>query len=501
MASPSMRSSRPLPALTLAVKPDAPLQPDAPHGTLLERLAQALELQGVSYCQWKGQWRAHRWATGNGDVDLLVDRDALPAFRAIAAQLGFKLTQPAGERQIPGVEHYFGLDPSVPRLLHLHVHYRLLLGDYWRRVYRIPIEGPMLERSRPGDPFRVPSTTYQFVVFVLRMMLRQVGRPLLSVQTRWLSGIQIQLASLEAGINREELAALLEQNLGSIELPFFERCVRSLQGDGGRLDRLVLPWQLHLRLRAHVRPPSPAALVAAAVEKVLPVFVARAILEAGMRLPGGGVVVALIGGDGAGKSTCARELGAWLAPAFPTMRAHLGNPPKSLLTLLVGAALKLQLGLDRRLHRPSNPGSYLVLLRHICTARDRYRLYEKVRRFAVAGGVAVCERYPVEQNRVLVGPCIPGLLPDKPGRLAGRLRKAEASYYERILRPDVLCVLRLDPELAVIRKPEEPADYVRARGRVIWETDWSSTPAHVVDASQPLPEVIRHLKSIIWSLL
>jgi hypothetical protein len=33
---------------------------------------------------------------------------------------------------------------------------------------------------------------------------------------------------------------------------------------------------------------------------------------------------------------------------------------------------------------------------------------------------------------------------------------------------------------------------------VIWETEWAGTGAHVVDASQPLGEVILRLKSIIW---
>jgi thymidylate kinase len=220
-----------------------------------------------------------------------------------------------------------------------------------------------------------------------------------------------------------------------------------------------------------------------------------------MRLAGGGVVVALIGGDGSGKSTCARELAAWLGPAFPAMQAHLGNPPRSLLTLVAGGALKVQHRLERLRQRAPKTGSFLELFRHLCTARDRFRLYEKVRRFAVSGGIAVCERYPVLQNRKLVGPCIPELLPPEPGALANLLQAAEASYYTRMLSPDVLCVLRLDPELAVIRKPEEPADYVRTRGRIIWETDWSSTQARVLDASQPLPEVLRRLKAIVWSTL
>jgi thymidylate kinase len=241
-------------------------------------------------------------------------------------------------------------------------------------------------------------------------------------------------------------------------------------------------------------------VVTAGLEKFVPSWIAEKITDGRMRLSDGGLVVALVGGDGAGKSTCARELNAWLAP-FRTMRAHLGNPPRSWLTLAVGGALKLELAFDRLLKRPARTGTTIQLLRHLCTARDRYSLYVKIRRFAVSGGVGICERYPITENRLLVGPVIPQDLPPQAGGLARLLCALEARYYDRILRPDLVVVLRLDPELAVIRKPEEPADYVRARGRVIWNTDWSASGAQVVDASQPLDEVMRRLKTIIWSHL
>jgi thymidylate kinase len=221
----------------------------------------------------------------------------------------------------------------------------------------------------------------------------------------------------------------------------------------------------------------------------------------GVHPTAGGAVFALVGGDGAGKSTCARELLQWLSPSLRTMHAHLGNPPKSITTLAIGAILKLQKQCERLLKRGHRADGLIELLRHLCTARDRHRLYVRVQRFAAAGGIAICERYPIEQNRPLVGPAIPGLLTGRAGRAEEWLRRAEASYYDRILRPDAVCVLRLDPEVAVQRKPEEPADYVRSRGRIIWETDWSSSGAHLVDASRPLAEVVQQLKAILWSIL
>ncbi|MGH7568150.1 MAG: hypothetical protein ACREL9_04130 [Gemmatimonadales bacterium] len=84
-------------------------------------------------------------------------------------------------------------------------------------------------------------------------------------------------------------------------------------------------------------------------------------------------------------------------------------------------------------------------------------------------------------------------------RLATLLRDVEESYYRRFAPPDQAIILRVDPELAVRRKTAEPADYVRRRARVIWETDWAQTGAHVVDAGRPLPEVLAELKAVIWS--
>ena len=123
-----------------------------------------------------------------------------------------------------------------------------------------------------------------------------------------------------------------------------------------------------------------------------------------------------------------------------------------------------------------------------------------MRRFAVAGGIALCERYPVPQNRLLVGPEIGRLIGHGRDTILSRwLMRVEQWYYRRITRPDVIIVLVVDPELAVQRKTDEPADYVRARSRIIWETDWSDTGAHLVDASRPLAEVVANLKAVVWA--
>lgn len=54
--------------------------------------------------------------------------------------MGFRLARPTPDRQVPGVLDYYGLDEGSDRLVHVHAHYRLVLGDDMTKNFRLPIE-------------------------------------------------------------------------------------------------------------------------------------------------------------------------------------------------------------------------------------------------------------------------------------------------------------------------------------------------------------------------
>jgi len=460
--------------------------------TLLERLGQGLDAAGVVYCQWKGHWKRLRWETGAGDVDLLVDSDWGDRLEIALGRLGFKPAVPPPEAQIPGTESWIGFDTRRLSLAHVHLHRRLIVGGYWTTIYRLPMERAVLDTAVARLPFPVPAPELELIMFVLRTVQRYSLRDIVALrQPRWLADAQPEFAYLHGQADRDRLVARLAELLPAVDVAFFDACTRSLGPKASRWRRLWLRRGLQRRLEAHASHP-PLGLLVRRIGRSLGLL-PRA---RGLHPARGGRVLALLGGDGAGKSTCVAELARWLGPHFGVMTAHLGRPPRSLTTLAVGALLKLRRALG------SDGTSLLDLLRHVCTARDRHRLFTKARRFADAGGVALCERYPVAQNRLLVGPEIPRLLERKggtPAALARRLLRAEDWYYRHITRPDVIMVLMVEPETAVKRKTDEPANYVRARSRIIWETDWTGTGAHLVDAGRTLPEVLADLKTIVWS--
>ena len=74
--------------------------------------------------------------------------------------------------------------------------------------------------------------------------------------------------------------------------------------------------------------------------------------------------------------------------------------------LIVLAGVKITRGWDwvRRADGRVTLSDYANLLRHLGTARDRYRLFRRARRFVAAGGVVIAERYPIPANYFLAGP-------------------------------------------------------------------------------------------------
>jgi thymidylate kinase len=222
-----------------------------------------------------------------------------------------------------------------------------------------------------------------------------------------------------------------------------------------------------------------------------------------------GTLIAVVGADGAGKSAAVDALCDSLSPNFPVARVHMGKPRWSWSTFPIKATLKLlrSSGLSvgwESAAEPLLPGRRVGLgwlAWHATTARDRYRTYRRARRKADGGALVICDRFPLPQIESMDGPRGDRFRAGSHSRLFAALARLERRYYARIGRPDLLLVLRVEPEVALRRRPEDPESRVRERAQEILEVDWRATGAHVFDANRPMAELHRELKSWIWKQL
>ena len=485
--------------------------------TLIDRLIRALKDEEILYCHWKSNNALDRSARGENDLDLLVQRADAGRFTQIVCELGFKQAEAPSFQVMPAVLDYYGYDETSDRFVHLHVHYQLVVGHDATKNYRLPIERPFLESATRVGILPTPAPEFEFVVFVVRMVLKHstwvtilLGNGKLSESERG------EFAWLQERVDRSRVARLLEENLPFIRPAVFFLCVEALRPGSSIWQRLRGGRHLHKSLEPHARRARFVDISLMFLRRITGIVRRRLLNRAPKRrLASGGAMIAIAGGDGSGKTTALDNLSAWLSENLEVHEVHFGKPRWSLTTILVRGCLRLgrSLGLYRfvsdssALYPPdpemtSGSPDYPLLIRLVCTARDRYLTYRRMRRLVTQGGLVLADRFPFSSSQLLDGPSVERLVsPDGVNWLAGRLIELENEHYKRILWPELLVVLQLDPEIAVQRKTDEPEAYVRARSREIAAFDWRKTPARVIDASRSQSEVLTQLKALIWSEL
>ena len=495
-----------------AAEAPAPAEPARPGGrvqvlALVARLCEALEEEQVGYCHWKSNEALNRSLTGDNDLDLLVARPDQGHFLAVLGRLGFKAAALPPSREVPAVRHYYGLDPSG-RLVHLHAHFRLVLGDDTTKNFWLPVERAYLASSPAAELLPVPAAEFELAVLVLRLVLKHsTWDAVLQARGALAASEARELVWLQERTTWEAADAVIAEHL-----PFlagvWPACKRAVEPGCPLPARMRAAARLARALEGCARRPRPQDTALRLTRRVS-WGSRRYLLRKPVRkqLVAGGAVVAVLGGDGSGKSTAVDGLTRWLSGTFVVRRVHLGRPRKSPTTLAVKSALVAgrRLGLFADLAEPTAPPADLQrppslgwLAWHTLTARDRYRLYRRARRVAANGGIVVCDRFPVSQLHSMDGPRtawardLPGL-----GPVGGWLVRREAGYYAAFTRPDVLAVLRVPPEIAVQRKTDEPSAYVRRRAGEVWDAAWDEH-THVVDAALPAAEVLARLRAVVW---
>ncbi len=474
---------------------------------LVAELCLELDRAGVVYCHWKSNNALDRSASGENDLDLLIARPDISRFTEILCRLGFKEVQAPATKQVPGILNYYGHEPSCNHLVHVHAHYQLIVGHDMTKNYHLPIERPYLASRREEGIFPVPTAEWELILLIVRMVLKHcTWDTILARQGRLKSGERRELDYLLSRAAWHTVEQHLAEHVEMLDGEFLKQCLEALAPQASFGARVSAGRALQRRLAGQAVMPVWHDVTLKITRRVTRKIRSRIGVAANKkRFAQGGAVIAVVGGDGAGKSTSIESLYAWLAGDFATQTFHLGKPRWSLTTGVIRAAGKLLSYLPATA-KADAPPSIGLLLRKWTLARDRYRCYLRARRFASTGGVSICDRFPLATVEVMDGASARRLAGDRSlGQVAEWLIAGEETFYRRMITPEILVGLKLDPEVAVARALDrdacEDAEAVRMRNQALWNANWSGVPLQVVDAGQSKSAVLAQLKRVIWSNL
>jgi len=145
-----------------------------------------LRFRSISCCYWKSSRRLRSVLAGEGDVDLLVDKRDQHRAEAGLLQQGFKRFPTVACRDHPAITSFFGFDECSGRLIHLHLHFRLIAGEPLLRNYRIPWEHALLSRAtaHPTLPIRILDPVSEAILLTVRASLESRGFDPLGLRDR-----------------------------------------------------------------------------------------------------------------------------------------------------------------------------------------------------------------------------------------------------------------------------------------------------------------------------
>jgi len=520
---------------TVSTVTDEPRQParragaERPRNVLAAaiRVLAALDKEHVRYCHWKSVWRIDRSLRGEADLDLLIDRRQSRYAQEVLGRCGFKRFAATEATGYAAVEDYVGLDADAGRLIHCHVHYRLILGEPNLKSYRLPWEKLLLDTRRldAATNIYVAESNLEMLVLLIRyatkLRYRNIAGYLLGRD--WFRELVAEYDWIRARVDPATCVGLCHRLLGEeAGLAFAELLRNPLTL--GRLLRFRRAADVRLRLfrrygliaRSLLRWRRGAASLVGGVNQ-------RYLSSRRPRrrsVPTGGVVIALIGPDGCGKSTLARDTATLLAQKLDVLLIYFGSGagPGSLLRwpldVLRALAARLSVlprgrGLPASLDQPegghaqrrSPIWSLALIVWALVLAREKRRKLRTAWKARDSGVIVLTDRYP--QAQVLGfndGPLL-GHLANHRSRVLRWIASREAAPYQwaELYPPDLVIKLNVSTEMALRRKPDTGLREAKRRIEAVRKLTYPAPTAVAdVDANRPLPAVRSHVYKIVW---
>ncbi len=505
---------------------------------MVHTLLQQLEQQQIDYCQFNSSLRLRASMCGETELNLLVETGNTQKLAQALSACGFKRFNATRDNNAAAQEDYLALDAASGKLVYLHLHYQLFIGASHLHDLRLPWEQQIL-----GDRvYQAQQQIYtiephmEMLLFMLGLavsmrgrdrLLNRLGKRILDtatlVELHWLQ------ARTEAQKTRQLAASLLgEQAAAALAAPLkakqptlqqlhqFRRSANAIL----RLYRTYSPLQSRLRRSVSETRRLFASSKTRYINAPLPVRRVSA---------SGGVLIALMGCDGSGKSTHLHSVQHWLGGRVDILPIYFGSGdgPASLLRWplkLVADALrkspnyqssryKVETASTNADNSPGTGGAngkrsssrLRMLAKALWALTLSLEKRGKLRRATAGrnrGMLVICDRYP--QNQVMGfndGPLL-NAWQEHASRLLRVLARWESEPYRaaEMYPPDLVVKLNLTAEIAVSRKPEMSLEECGRRIAVIEGLAYpAATQTLRLDATEPLETVLFKLKDNIWS--
>lgn len=285
---------------------------------------------GINYCHWKSNEHLEAAVYADTDLDILFDSSQKEQVETIFLNNNFFLFEAVWYRRYKGIVDYIGFDTTSGKIVHVHTHFHLDLGEVGIKSYRLPWEEEVLKRRVFEDKFQIhkSSPEIEYLLLIVRTAFKYDEKNALTNKAV-AKDFDVESHWLRERVDLNEVLALSEKLLNKEMTSRVSEIIDSQVYDNALLldlKKQLKPFFKEYRLLSEFQ----VARIHY-TQRYIRKF-ARLKRKFGIKhqwrkrhlLPSG-VVISLMGSDGAGKSTQTEEVIKELRKKVDVLFMYMGS--------------------------------------------------------------------------------------------------------------------------------------------------------------------------------
>lgn len=472
---------------------------------IFSNLFKDLHKHNIVFCNWKSHSQVASYLDGGGDLDIFVPLEFSKEFIRIAQDSGFRkvISYQANHEYI---EHFYGFDTQSFKFAHIHVYFKIITGEHVSKNYNLPLENYILKNIDNDDLLPVTNKEAKKAIFLIRYFLK-IGS---------IFGLLQYIRELDKYESESDYINLNEDIPISHKISELDLSAKRLNAlarvyiSSSILKKIGFAIRFKLKLKTFRR--KKFISHQAYIFKNLIIRFMNRLFFKKKKLFRPGMVLAICGLDGSGKSSQVLSLKKIFSEHFSVKVFHLGRPNSNIFSFIPNFFIKIYSFLNRlkvsskknNNHLMTRPQeiSIVLAIRSVLLAYDRKVQSDKAHRYSGKGYLVICDRYPGLEIGKMDSPRIPINL--KKGSLYQLCQRLETRFYNSIKPSTLLFKLNVPLEIAIDRNNKrtkfgkETEDELCERFTLNSNATFLAEHCYEMDGTKTFESLLSHLIDKIW---
>lgn len=483
--------------------------------SVINKVLSEINEKDLRYIHFKSNEHLQESFDGDTDFDVLVDSRDYSRFVEILEINGFRLYRSVGKQAYIGVFDYIYLDVSG-KMIHFHLHTLFLTGTKFLKEYHIPIEEEMLDSAVLDNTgsIKIVDPSIELCTLWIRFFSKTSRLRFWLKRGRIGKGFLQESEWLIPQTKEDTMLSFLR-----ILFPGNERFCKLFVSFSQKSKKSIgMTYRLLKQVRRELKKYKTTRLVGVKYLMRRFMMISRYLAKKNSHKPipyrrvllKGGVIIAIVGCDGAGKSTVNSEIKRCINRKADVYFEYFGSGdghcywyryPLLLIHKCFSSSKSSDNG-DSQKNTSQHTPRKIALSKAIWAILLASEKKSKLRKIGAAkakGMIVLCDRYPQTQFvGINDGPLLFPWIESK-SRIKRKIARWERQIYESAMmnKPDLVIKLMITEEVSQKRKPKEKLERIRSKISLMERLEIPARLNIVVDATNELEVVLKDVYNSI----